>query len=230
MVDHHQIVPDDHRPFRTDEVTAALVPADPYSRRVVTSGVSVSLWDGDRDRALPDRLVRNLSGHLVLLNRPLDTEYVFRIDPRPAGYQGPFDVHFRPGEAARRRVVWLQARPDKAFDPDTTLLRGVVIRDGDSTKPAAGAQLVAEPGQADPVSFQATADERGAFALAVRLEPVVLGDDLLPVTTKLTVMDPETGAGRELDVELDRSREHIFVEPLDLDGTNEPPFASELET
>ena len=225
-----RIFPDDGRPFRTDEVTAVLVPADPYTRTVVTSGVSVSLWDQAGDRELPDRLVRNLSGHLVLLNRPLDIDYTFRVDPSDAGYRGPFDIGFRPSTDDRRKVLWLQARPDKAFDPDTTLIRGVVIRDGDITKPAADVRLVAEPTGAEPVRFETTTDERGAFAVAVRLEPVMLGDEILPVTTKLTLTDPDAGTGRDVDVNLDRSRQHIFTEPLDLDGDNEPPFTHELES
>jgi hypothetical protein len=229
MVDRYEVAPDDGRPFRIDEVTAVLVPADPYSRTVVSSGVTASLWDRVRDRALPDRLIRNLSGHLVLRNQPLDTVYSFRVDPRGAGYQGPFDVDFRPQDGARRKVLWLQARPDKAFDPDTTLVRGVIIREGDLARPAVATQLIAEPAQDDPVSFEATTDERGAFAIAVRLEPVVLGDDLQPVSTKLTMTDPQTGAGRDLDIDLDRSREHIFTMPLDLDGTNTPPFAHGMD-
>ena len=68
-----------------DEVTAVLVPADRTSRRPVTSGVRATLWDDQNDRDLPDRLVRNLSGALVLLNRPLGETYTFRSTrPRPA--------------------------------------------------------------------------------------------------------------------------------------------------
>ena len=48
---------------------------------MVTSGVRATLWDDQNDRDLPDRLVRNLSGALVLLNRPLGETYTFRISP-----------------------------------------------------------------------------------------------------------------------------------------------------
>ena len=63
---------------KRDDVTAVLVPADRTTRRPVTTGVQATLWDDQNNRDLPDRLVRNLSGALVLLNRPLGATYTFR--------------------------------------------------------------------------------------------------------------------------------------------------------
>jgi hypothetical protein len=225
-----EIAFDDAQPYKKDTVTLALVPADSYTGSPVTAGVRAWLWDPVRARPLPDRLVRNLSGQLVLLNRPLDTTYTFRLDPRDAGYSGPFDVEFTPDDEHRRLVVWLQPRPDKVFDPGTTLVRGVVVRDGALQRPAEQARVVARPDEPASRPFAATTDERGGFAVAVRLGLVVGGEEPLPVPTTLSITAASDGTSRELDVQLDRGREHIFTEPIDLDGTNEPPFAERGST
>jgi hypothetical protein len=214
---------------KRDDVTAVLVPADRTSRRPVTTGVQVTLWDDQNDRALPDRLVRNLSGALVLLNRPLGETYTFRIDPTAAGYSGPFLVAFQPQAGNRRQVVWLATRPDSPFGPGTTLVRGVITRTAPNAS-AAGIEVVAVPRrgdggvpQADDPAYVGMTDEHGGFAVALRLEPPDDGDFDAAVETALTLngaRDPH----RELLVQLDHGHEHVFAEPLDLDGDNEPPF------
>jgi len=212
-----------------DEVTAVLVPADRTSRRPVTSGVRVTLWDDQNDRDLPDRLVRNLSGALVLLNRPLGETYTFRVDPTAAGYSGPFLVAFQPDAGNRRQIVWLSSRPDSPFDPGTTLIRGVVTRTAPNAS-AAGIEIAAVPRrgdggapQDDDPTFTGNTDERGCFAVAVHLEAPDDGDLDAPVETALTLNRGGT-PHRELVVHLGHGREHVFAEALDLDGSNEPPF------
>jgi hypothetical protein len=212
-----------------DEVTAVLVPADRTSRRPVTSGVQVTLWDDQNDRDLPDRLVRNLSGALVLLNRPLGATYTFRVDPTAAGYSGPFLMAFQPDAGNRREIVWLSSRPDSPFDPGTTLVRGVVTRTAPNAS-AAGIEIAAVPRrgdggppQDDDPTFAGISDERGSFAVAVHLEPPDDGDLDATVETALTLNRGGT-PHRELVVHLDHRREHVFAEALDLDGSNEPPF------
>ena len=214
---------------KRDDVTAVLVPADRTSRRPVTTGVQATLWDDQNDRALPDRLVRNLSGALVLLNRPLGEPYTFRIDPTAAGYSGPFLVAFQPEAGNRRRVVWLASRPDSPFDPGMTLVRGVITRTAPNAS-AAGLEVAAVPRrgdggapQDDDPRFTGITDQHGGFAVAVRLEPPDDGDLEASVETAMTLNRGGT-PHRELVVQLDHGREHIFAEPLDLDGDNEPPF------
>ena len=212
-----------------DEVTAVLVLADRTSRRPVTSGVRATLWDDQNDRDLPDRLVRNLSGALVLLNRPLGETYTFRVDPTAAGYSGPFLVAFQPEAGNRRQIVWLSSRPDSPFDPGTTLVRGVVTRTAPNAS-AAGIEIAAVPRrsdggppQDDDPTFAGISDERGSFAVAVHLEPPDDRDLNATVETALTLNRGGT-PHRELVVHLDYGREHVFAEALDLDGSNEPPF------
>jgi hypothetical protein len=212
-----------------DEVTAVLVPADRTSRRPVTSGVRATLWDEQNDRELPDRLVRNLSGALVLLNRPLGETYTFRVDPTAAGYSGPFLVAFQPDAGNRRQIVWLSSRPDSPFDPGTTLIRGVVTRTAPNAS-AAGIEIAAVPRRGDggaprddDPTFTGNTDERGSFAVAVRLEAPADGDLDATVETALTLNRGGT-PHRELVVHLDDGREHVFAEAIDLDGGNEPPF------
>lgn len=212
-----------------DEVTAVLVPADRASRRPVTSGVRATLWDDQNDRDLPDRLVRNLSGALVLLNRPLGETYTFRVDPTAAGYSGPFLVAFQPDAGNRRQIIWLSSRPDSPFDPGTTLIRGVVTRTAPNAS-AAGIEIAAVPRrgdggapQNDDPTFTGITDERGCFAVAVHLEAPDDGDLEATVETALTLNRGGT-PHRELVVHLDHGREHVFAAALDLDGANEPPF------
>jgi hypothetical protein len=212
-----------------DQVTAVLVPADRSSRRRVTSGVRATLWDDQNDRDLPDRLVRNLSGALVLLNRPLGETYTFRVDPTAAGYSGPFLVAFQPDAGNRSQIVWLSSRPDSPFDPGTTLIRGVVTRTAPSAS-AAGIEIAAVPRRGDggaphdnDPTFTGTTDERGSFAVAVHLEVPDDGDLDATVETALTLNRGGT-PHRELVVHLHHGREHVFAEALDLDGGNEPPF------
>jgi hypothetical protein len=218
---------------KRDDVTAVLVPADRTSRRPVRTGVQATLWDDQNDRALPDRLVHNLSGALVLLNRPLGETYTFRIDPTAAGYSGPFLVAFQPEVGNRRQVVWLASRPDSPFDPGMTLVRGVVTR---TTANASAADLevavVPRRGdggapQADDPTFTGITDQRGAFAVTLRLEPPDDGD--LDASVEATITLNRGGnPHRELVVDLDHGREHVFAEALDLDGGNEPPFTDRL--
>lgn len=214
---------------KVDVVTAVLVPADRASRRAVTSGVTVTLWDPDRGRAQPDRMVRSLSGALVLLNRPLGQPYTFRVDPSGAGYAGPFTVEFRPTAAARRRVLWLSSRPDSPVDAGATVVRGVVTRSVAGAS-ATGLEVAAlpdapdggPPDDGDPV-FVGVTDRGGSFAVVLRLEPSDDGDVSTPVDTLITLNrggSPE----RDLVVPLRPGRQHVFSEPLDLDGDNEPPF------
>ncbi len=212
-----------------DEVTAVLVPADRTSRRPVTSGVRATLWDDQNDRDLPDRLVRNLSGALVLLNRPLGETYTFRVDPTAAGYSGPFLVAFHPDAGNRRQIVWLSSRPDSPFDPGTTLIRGVVTRTAPNAS-AAVIEIAAVPRrgdggapQDDDPTFTGNTDKRGCFAVAVHLEAPDDGDLDATVETTLTLNRGGT-PHRELVVHLGHGREHVFAEALDLDGSNEPPF------
>lgn len=215
-------------PF-TDTVTAALMPVDRFSQVPVRRGVDARLWDAGRDQARSDRLVRNLSGHLVLLNHPRDAEYTFRVDAAAAGYRSPLDVTFNPSVEGIGFVVWLERLADFGFESGTTLVRGMVVRtagDGspDSPSPAAGVTVSVVAAQpSDPPPFLIATDERGVFALAVRLafDP---GAPHEPVST--TLRFEKAGAPvRELVRPLSHGRTHVFGEPIDLDGNNDPPFA-----
>ncbi|TCM35990.1 hypothetical protein [Kribbella sp. VKM Ac-2568] len=214
---------------KVDVVTAVLVPADRASRRAVTSGVTATLLDPTAERALPDRMVRSLSGALVLLNRPLGQAYTFRIDPTAAGYAGPFTLAFQPQAAARRRVVWLSSRPDSPIDAGATVVRGVITRSAADAS-ASGLEVAAVPDRSDggapadgDPTFVGITDRSGSFAVALSLEPPDDGDLTAEVDTTITLNRGGTPQ-RDLVVPLRPGREHVFSEPLDLDGNNEPPF------
>lgn len=205
-------------PDFTDVVTAVIIPMDGFTRRVVTSGVDVELWDPQRDTALPQRLVRNLSGHHVLLNEPADQDLTFRMSPERAGYRLPGLVTVNPADEGIARVVPLERRPDANFGDVPTLVRGMVAR---SAAFVAGAKISARPPASTGHQFPATTDERGVFAVAVRL------DEAGPVGTTLRVESP-AGVARELIVNLERGRTHIFATPIDLDATTTPDFTHHI--
>lgn len=214
---------------KVDVVTAVLVPADRASRRAVTSGVTATLWDTTTDRALPDRMVRNLSGGLVLLNRPLGQEYTFRIDPTAAGYAGPVSITFRPAAASRRQVVWLSSRPDSPIEQGTTSVRGVLTRSA-ADGSVADLEVAAVPDRPDggppadgDPTFVGISDRRGGFAVALHVPPSDDGDLTAAVGTTL-ILNRGGSPQRQLAVQLRPGREHVFTKPLDLDGDNEPPF------
>ncbi|OLT00497.1 hypothetical protein BJF90_34870 [Pseudonocardia sp. CNS-004] len=50
---------------RTDVVTTVVIPIDGVTRRAVRRGLDVQLWDPAAQTARPNRLIRNLSGHIV---------------------------------------------------------------------------------------------------------------------------------------------------------------------
>ena len=213
-----------------DNVTVALAPVDQFTGRPVRRGVKAWLWDAARQLKLPYRVIRNLSGHLVFVNLPAQAEYDFQVDAREAGYFGPQTLKFtpapqndpRPANDRVRRVVWLQRRPDTAFGDGTTLVRGMVTRGAVAAGEVSISIVPPVPG--DP-TFVATSDDRGVFALALRLPPPLAGEAPVPV---LTTMRFEKAAAptRELTRLLSDGRTHVFMEPVNLDGANEPIFES----
>lgn len=216
------------QPPITDTVTAALMPVDRFSRLPVRRGVDARLWDVERDRARPDRLVLNLSGHLVLLNQPREAEYTFRVDAAAAGYRSPLDVTLNPSVDGVGSVVWLERQVDFGFDSDTTLVRGMVVRTAGDGKPGDPSPVpgltVSVPSTQSrrPPRFLATTDDRGVFALAVRPEfDPGAPDEPVPTTLRFQ----KAGAPvRDLVRPLSHGRTHVFSEPIDLDRNNEPTF------
>ena len=215
---------------RSDVVTAVVIPIDGVTRLPVRSGVHAVLWDPVRQTALPNRLVRNLSGQLVLLNEPADRELTFRIEPGRAGYRGPLFVTFSPAEDGVSRVVALERRPDSAFDGTATLVRVSVVRSaGSPAEPARvpGLTVTASPrAEAAGHQFPATTDERGVFALVVGLKLLGGEEGRAPVSAVLRF--EKTGLPvREHEVDLLQGRTHVFAAAIDLDRDDRPPFTHE---
>jgi len=216
-------------PGRTDVVTAVVIPMDGVTRLPVRSGVDAQLWDPIRQKARPNRLVRNLSGYIVLLNEPADQDLTFRIVPGRTGYRGPLFVTFNPARDGVSRVVALERRPDAAFEGTETLIRGSVVRSAGTGSPAepvrvAGLTVSASP-RADAAGhqFPTTTDERGGFALVVGLKLIGANEGPAPVTTMLRFEKAGLPV-RELEVELDHGRTHVFAASIDLDSDNRPQF------
>lgn len=214
---------------RTDVVTAVLIPVDGVTRRPVRGGLDAQLWDPVRQAARPRRLVRNLSGHVVLLNEAAEEDLVFRVDPAAAGYRGPLFVTVNPARDGVSRVVALEPRADHAFDDGTTLVRGMVVRSGGGGSsaqplPVEGLTVTASP-QAGSAGhqFPATTDERGVFALAVGLKLAATAEGPAPIPTVLRFEKPGLPV-HEFTLALDEGRTHVFATAVDLDSDDQPHF------
>lgn len=218
----------DHGP--TDVVTAAIVPMDGVTRLPIRSGVIVELWDQVREVPIPKRIIRNLSGHLVLVNEPPDRELTFRIDARAAGYRGPTFDTFNPATQGVRRVVRLEPATDAVLPANATVLHGIVVRSsrprtqadgGREPSPVAGITVAAQPPAGlSGHQFPATTDDRGAFVLVVGLRPIL---SIEPVEPVKTTIDFST-ADRLLltvDIELHHGRTHLATTAIDLDDANQ---------
>jgi hypothetical protein len=221
---------------RTDVVTAVLVPMDGVTRIPVRTGVDAQLWDRVEEIPRSERLIRNLSGQLVLLNHPADQQLTFRIDPTRAGYRGPLFITFTPAADGVSRIVALERRPDSEFDATLTLVRGSVVRSagtGSPAEPAAvsGLRVTASP-QAGAAGhqFPVTTDERGVFALVVGLKRLGATDEA-PAPVRTVLRFEKAGLPvRDISVDLDHGRTHVFAAPVDLDRDDRPPFTHPVRT
>jgi hypothetical protein len=214
---------------RTDVVTAVVIPIDGVTRLPVHSGLDAQLWDPVRQAARPNRLIRNLSGYIVLVNERANQDLTFRIEPTAAGYRGPLFVTFNPASDGVSRVVALEPRPDSVFDETATLVRGSVVRSGGGgspllPQPVSGLTVTAKPpAAAADHQFPATTNERGVFALVVGLNAPATSEDHKPVRTVLRF--EKTGLPvREFAIDLDRGRTHTFAAAVDLDRADHPPW------
>jgi hypothetical protein len=213
---------------RIDAVTVALVFMDGVTRRPVRTGVAVQCWDVQRDAPRPNRLVRNLSGYMVLLNESPDQAVTFRIDATEAGYRSPGLFTVTPAVDGISHVIALEPAIDGLTEG--TLVRGTVVRSGGPGSPSApvpmgGVTVTASP---EPSlagrQFPATTDDRGAFALAVGLKPMPTEP---PATVQVSLAFEKPGVpAREFAVDLAPGRLHVFSGRVDLDGHDVPPFTN----
>ena len=220
---------------KLDTVSLAVVPMDAFSGRLVTSGVKVSIVG---QLARP---IRNLSGQLVFINLPEGNTYRVKVDPSVAGYFAPPESEF-PDPAdpdagkSRRHLVRLTRRPDFPFEGTTTLIRGVVVRDAAPVEAARiwldalvkpEAPVSGEPPKPAPLPFETRSSDRGAFALPLTIPNVNNSRTDVEIekgVIKRTLHLEEGGDAVDLDIEITDGKTHIFLKPIDLTGTNEPPF------
>lgn len=238
-----------------DIVIFAVAPIDAVTGRIVRFNITASVTvEGETvpstSLQLPDKPIRNRSGLLVFVrqkNSPLYPKYRIRVKAKAAGYFDPEPIDFippQPGDVFipkdRLRVDFqLFPRPDSLFQDEATLVSGVVVRGAKSVE---GARISAKVPVIKIVNrnaintFETRSDERGAFALALRLPAfaVVEGnegaDDKsgkgIPVEFKI-----ETRSGNDewqLDFEMKdlkviESRRHVFKSSIDLEKHDDKP-------
>jgi hypothetical protein len=200
-------------PPRHDEVIFALEPLDAFSGRLVMGPLRARI-DG-----LPDRPRHNLRGLLVFVNLPVQAMYDVIIEAAEAGYFDAKLIVPRPATDARspeRRItVALFRRPTFRFAAETTLVRGSVVRDG---APVADAEVKARtvPPRAGAPGFATVTDQRGVFALPLRLPKDAVGDGGPPIA-RFEFVFREGGSERRLERLVEDGRAYVFGLPIDLD-------------
>ena len=203
-------------PPRIDRVTLAVGAVDAVTGMLIRDGVSARI-DG-----LMDRPIVNASGMLVFINLPDQPQYDVEVDGRRAGFPFVERFAFTPpaagttDPAARRRDVLLTPGPDYPFPAGTTLVRGVVTR---GASPVAGASISAVS-EAGGIGFATRSTANGAFALALRLPPP--GPHEAEASVPFTITMSEGDDARSFVRPLSNGRQHSFIEPIDLSGSNDP--------
>ncbi len=238
-----------------DVVTCAVAPIDALTGRIVqrkvTASVTVAGETAESETLkLPDKPIRNLSGLLVFINLPDHPKYQVHVKARAAGYFDPEPADFTPPEPDddsdpkdRLRLDFpLFPRPDFAFTDEVTLVSGVIVRGTEGVEEARILVIVPTPsiGMGNPPQpqvFETRSDERGAFALALRLPAFSENgessdgedgsDKGVPVKFRIDtkningewVLALETDKGMKIT----EGRRHVFKSPLDLDNPDNSP-------
>lgn len=205
-----------------DDVTLALAPIDAFTGRIVPAGVKAEIEN------LPDVQIRNLSGMLVFTNLPAQPMYRIIVTAKRAGYFDPATVQFVPPAsddpdwARKRRLdVLLYRRPTAPIEADATTVAGIVVR---GVQAVTGARVWAElpanllpPGAPPLREFETRSDERGAFALSLRLPA-----DAITGTVDVKFKFSEGADQREIERPVSERKFYSFEEAIDLGGANTP--------
>jgi hypothetical protein len=216
-------------PLPIDRVAFAIAPIDSFTGAIVRGPVTAEI------RTLGVRARRNLSGMLVFINLTEQDKYQVEIKAEVAGF---FDVTrevTRPpndaSDIARLTSVQLHPLPTAPFTSETTLVRGVVQRDGEPLERAAIGAVVAKP-EPDPgpqpddaLTFETLSDRRGAFVLPLRLPNQTPGQTGIP-TASFWFRFRKTGLPElTMKRQVTDGSEHRFGMPIDLadDGSQVNP-------
>jgi hypothetical protein len=207
-------------PLPVDRVIFAIHPVDSFTGGTVRGPLQA------RIKALGVRARRNLSGLMVFLNLDERPSYDVQIEAKAAGF---FDVGItvpRPADDAsddqRLHRIELQPLPTAPFTHETTLVRGVVWRQG---APMADVRIEAvEKDLVTPPVFSSRSDRRGAFVLPLRLAPSIPTLDSLPSTTFIFTFTASGLPDRELQANVIDGTAHRFALPIEL----EDPIVSPL--
>jgi hypothetical protein len=204
-------------PAHVDTVTFAIAPFDAFTGQIVSEGVEASV------NGIPIRPIRNRSGLLVFINLPAQPQYQFSVRAAAAGYFDPPPQTFTPPGAndpdwaeKRRKNLALTPLPSSHFPEATTLVRGVVVRGADAV---AGATVKLEPLEGGS-EFETRTADRGAFALPLRLPPLLPGEDEAPVPITLHVK--EAGDERVLTRQVSAGTSYRFADPINLADLEQP--------
>jgi len=217
---HKKIYFDTKIPKWEDKVVVAVAPVDAFTGQVVVSGIKVRIKNPKNDLYLPDVPVRNLSGMHVFINLERLKKYKIIVDAEEAGYFSE-EVEFDTPEdddpdwkTKRRKNVALYKLPIGDVDFDVTTAAGIIVN-GDQK--LAGAKIIASlpdtlsiPGAQKLKPFETRSDERGAFALRLRLP-----DRETEVPVKF-VFKAESSMDREIEISLKEGKYYRFNRPIDM--------------
>lgn len=240
-----------------DIVIFAVAPIDAVTGRIVRFNITASVTVESEAAPstflqLPDKPIRNRSGLLVFVRQkssPVYPKYRIHVKAKAAGYFDPEPIDFIPPQAGdvfnpkdRLRVDFqLFPRPDSFFQDEATLVSGVLVR---GPKRVEGARVSAKVpvmgiGNRNAINmFETRSDERGAFALALRLPAFAVDgggnegtDDKfgkgIPVEFKI-----ETRGGNDawkVDFEMKalkviEGRRHVFKSSINMEKHDDKPM------
>jgi hypothetical protein len=235
-----------------DFVIFAVAPIDAVTGRIVRFNItaSISVNDGTASSKLlqlPDKPIRNRSGLLVFVrekNSPIYPKYRIDVKAKAAGYFDPEPIDFIPPQPDsafnprdRLRVDFqLFPRPGSLFQDEATLISGVVLRGVKSVEGARISAKIPVENQISTNSFETRSDERGAFALALRVPRFAedggshegtdnSSDKGVSVEFKIETRrgNDEWQSDFEMkDLKVIESRRHVFKSPIDLDKSAKP--------
>lgn len=234
-----------------DIVNFAVAPIDALTGRIVqrniTAQVSVQFEVTEPgELTLPDKPIRNLSGLLVFINLPSYSKYRVTVSAKAAGYFDQDPIEFTPPLPSdnselkdRLRLDFpLFPRPDSDFDDEATVISGVLVSGEERVQ---GARISVETilpavfgrmrNNGTVKAFETRSDERGVFALVLRLPAFSdngesSGGLRKGVQVKFRV-EIRTDSGewkltREWELRIIEGRRHVFKIPIDLMVSDNP--------
>lgn len=200
-------------PAKITQVNFAIEPFDAFTGRIVQQHLKVWVTaraDAPERERLPLRIIRNARGQFIVVDLSGGARYFVHVRTSGAGFFDPDVIEVdvpapAPDDAGPdhpdvrvNRLIRVPMYPAPSYpyflSPETTLIRGRVVRGQPTPVAVARARIwVNPPADAGPpaLPFATFSDDMGSFALPIRLPPVLGMDMPAPVSMALHVLDDD---------------------------------------